>query len=107
MAPAPVSVAFSTKVACPVQERAFGGLTEDTKRRIKKLQIKPPQKPGVRNAPPAGTELEREWGGERHRVLVLRDGFEYRGCKYTNLTAIATKITGTKRSGPLFFGLKG
>ncbi len=56
--------------------------------------------------PAVGTVLEREHGGETHRVTVLRDGFEYRQCKYKSLTKIATHITGTKWSGPRFFGLK-
>ena len=59
-----------------------------------------------KNMPPVGTQFIRHHGGEEHRVMVLKDGFEYRGCKYKSLTAIATKITGTKWSGPKFFGLK-
>jgi hypothetical protein len=39
-------------------------------------------------------------------VKVLESGFEYQGEGYRSLTAIAMAITGTKRSGPLFFGLR-
>ncbi len=42
-----------------------------------------------------------------HEVEVAKDGFEYNGQKWSSLSAIATKITGTKWSGPKFFGLKG
>jgi hypothetical protein len=37
---------------------------------------------------------------------VLNDGLEYQGMKYTNLSVIARMITGTRWSGPVFFGLK-
>jgi hypothetical protein len=33
-------------------------------------------------------------------------GYEYRGVSYRSLSEIARKITGTRWSGPAFFGLK-
>jgi Protein of unknown function (DUF2924) len=39
-------------------------------------------------------------------VLVLDDGFSWRGAHYRSLSAVARTITGTAWSGPLFFGLK-
>lgn len=53
-----------------------------------------------------GVVLLREWNGETHQVRVLEKGFEYRDNHYTNLSAIAREITGTRWSGPVFFGLK-
>ncbi len=53
-----------------------------------------------------GTRLVREWQGQTHHVLVTAQGFDYSGQVYRSLTAIARRITGTARSGPLFFGLK-
>ena len=53
-----------------------------------------------------GTRLSREYDGEPHEVLVVREGFEYRGEIYTSLTKVAKVITGTAWSGPAFFGLK-
>jgi hypothetical protein len=41
-----------------------------------------------------------------HEVLVADEGFEYRGKRYESLSEIARQITGTRWSGPLFFGLK-
>jgi hypothetical protein len=41
-----------------------------------------------------------------HEVTVLDDGFEYESESYRSLTEIAKAITGTKWSGPAFFGLK-
>lgn len=54
----------------------------------------------------AGASLLREWNGETHEVRVLESGFEYRGQRYRSLSAIAREITGTRWSGPAFFGLK-
>ena len=51
--------------------------------------------------------LTRAWDGRRHDVLVKVTGFEYAGHHYENLSQIARAITGTRWSGPLFFGLKG
>jgi len=41
-----------------------------------------------------------------HNVLVLDDGFEWRGKRYGSLTTIAKEITGAHWSGPRFFGLR-
>ena len=53
-----------------------------------------------------GTVLLREWHGTRHQVTVLENGAVYRGKRYRSLSEIAHLITGSKWSGPLFFGLK-
>jgi len=42
-----------------------------------------------------------------HEVEVLDDGYLWRGQRYRSLSAIALAITGTKWSGPRFFGIKG
>jgi len=54
-----------------------------------------------------GTRLIREWQGTVYEVTVLEIGFAWEGRTYPNLSRIATEITGTKWSGPRFFGLKG
>jgi hypothetical protein len=53
-----------------------------------------------------GCSLIREWGGARHEVKVVEDGFSYLGQRFSSLSAVAQHITGAKRSGVLFFGLK-
>ncbi len=53
-----------------------------------------------------GTVLVREWHGNTHRVTALDDGFLYEGQAYASLSEIARAITGTRWSGPRFFGLK-
>lgn len=52
-----------------------------------------------------GTWLSRTWHGEVHQVIVLESGFEYRGERYSSLSQIAKRITGSHWSGPRFFGL--
>jgi Protein of unknown function (DUF2924) len=52
-----------------------------------------------------GTLLTREWGGHPQRVMVLADGFSWNGTTYPSLSKVAFAITGTRWSGPRFFGL--
>jgi len=53
-----------------------------------------------------GTVLVREWDGQLHRVMVLADGFAWKGKVYTSLTKAAFAMTGTRWNGPRFFGLR-
>lgn len=55
----------------------------------------------------SGVRLVREWNRETHHVMVLDGGFEYRGIQYKSLSKIARTITGSRWSGPAFFGLRG
>ncbi len=96
-------------VAWKVQERAYGGLGAATKRRIADL-AKTVERNGdvtrnrVARLKP-GAKLVREWRGETHTVIVLEDGFEWKGTQWRSLSVIARKITGVHWSGPRFFGL--
>ncbi len=57
--------------------------------------------------PLPGSELIRLYQDVEHRVVVEADGqYQYEGSRYASLSAIAREITGTRWSGPLFFGLK-
>jgi hypothetical protein len=53
-----------------------------------------------------GTRLLRQWQGQMHKVVFASEGFDYRSKRYESLSEIARQITGTRWSGPLFFGLK-
>jgi len=97
-------------LAYRLQEQAYGGLKPATRKRLQKLTAELEQS---RKSPLAllprlktGTKLLRQWQGEMHEVLVADEGFEYRGVRYESLSEIARQITGTRWSGPLFFGLK-
>lgn len=52
-----------------------------------------------------GAKLVREWQGETITVLVLEQGFAWRGEHWRSLAQIACVITGSRWSGPRFFGL--
>jgi hypothetical protein len=54
----------------------------------------------------AGTKIIREWRGKVHEVAVTPEGYVYGGEVYKSLSPIAFRITGTKWSGPAFFGTK-
>lgn len=57
--------------------------------------------------PAAGTVLTREYKGVEYRVVATADGqYEFQGRTFASLSMIAREITGTRWSGPLFFGLK-
>ena len=52
-----------------------------------------------------GARLVRAWGGETHEILVVEDGFIWLGKTWASLSVIAREMTGTRWSGPRFFGL--
>ena len=98
-------------IAYRLQEKALGGLKPATVRLLERIAedatarrqaAPPPEK--VRAS--AGTVLIREWHGTQHQVTVLKDGFLYRAKHFHSLSQIARTITGSRWSGPLFFGLK-
>ena len=53
-----------------------------------------------------GARLIRIWKAERHEVLVAESGYLWRGRSWASLSSIAREITGTRRNGPAFFGLR-
>ena len=54
----------------------------------------------------SGTTLLREWGGKTHRVTALNEGFLFCDQRFASLSEIAREITGTRWSGPRFFGVR-
>ena len=93
-----------------IQERAFGGLSIPTRSRLRQiaraLGANPHAAVSVAPSSKPGTRLVREWGNKVHIVEVDEQGFRYDGGRYTSLSEIARLITGTRWSGPVFFGLK-
>jgi len=55
--------------------------------------------------PLPGTILKRKYKGRIVRAMVLEDGFEFEGEVFDSLSAIATKVAGTRWNGYQFFGL--
>jgi hypothetical protein len=96
-------------VAFRLQEQAFGGLKSSTQRLLERMGEARTSNLPVRDASArhatAGTVLIREWRGVSHRVSVLDEGVIYRGQRYQSLSEVAPLITGSRWSGPRFFGL--
>ena len=89
-------------------KRAHPKLAESNERRInaiidngkKALKDRYPQ-------PLPGTVLTRLYRDKEHQVTVTHDRqFQFEGRLYQSLSVIAREITGTRWSGPLFFGLR-
>jgi hypothetical protein len=97
-------------LAYRIQEEEFGGLSKVSYKRIKGLLIRleadSNQSVSRRHTIKSGTRLLRRWKDQIHVVNVEEAGYEYRGARYESLSEIARLITGTRWSGPLFFGLK-
>jgi hypothetical protein len=97
-------------IAYRLQERAYGGLKSSTRRLLARVAeetatVSSPKKPQIRMAQ-SGTILIREWQGSAHRVTVLDDGVSFNGKHYRSLSEVAREITGSRWSGPRFFGLR-
>lgn len=96
-------------VAWKLQERVFGGLSSPNNRQLASLAQSLRTSGDIAKArtvrPKRGATLLREWNGETHQVLVLDAGFQWRGRRWRSLSVIAREITGTRWSGPRFFGL--
>jgi hypothetical protein len=58
-----------------------------------------------RRLPLPGTILKRKYKGRIVRAMVMEDGFEFEGEVFDSLSAIATKVAGTRWNGYQFFGL--
>jgi Protein of unknown function (DUF2924) len=98
-------------IAYRLQERALGGLKPATVRLLERIADDAAARRHVATATAkirvsTGTVLIREWRGTKHQVTVLKDGFVYRAKRFHSLSQIARTITGSRWSGPLFFGLK-
>src|SRR5437588_13053015 len=66
-----------------LQERAYGGLSMATARKLEQAAADPLRRVAASPAPPIslrpGTRLVREWGGVTHMALLHADGIEWHG----------------------------
>jgi hypothetical protein len=101
-------------VAYRIQEDLFGGLKPETIRLLDQLANsagsggdgRAPASRRPRDVLRAGTVLVREWKGKRHHVMASAKGFSWNGREFDSLSEVAHAITGTRWSGPRFFGLR-
>lgn len=99
------------RLAYELQAKVHGDLPPEAHRRLRRVHEAFKANPGFTPVPgfglKPGTMLSRTWHGMLHQVRVTDDGFDYRGERFGSLSEVARRITGTRWSGPLFFGLKG
>ncbi len=86
-----------------LQARSLGGLSRATIRTLDQLgrgeTRTTPARPGMR--------LVREWQGRVHVVTIGEDQvIRWEERSYRSLSEVGRAITGTRWSGPAFFGLK-
>ena len=97
-------------LAYRLQEKTVGGLRPRVQNELRKaaeeVQANPKSKGSSTRQLKPGTYLVREWQGKTHRVTVTDKGFEYDNKTFSSLSHVARDITGTRWSGPLFFGLR-
>ncbi len=91
-------------IAYEIQIRQLGGLTPPEKKALGALAQG--RSNTSQGALKAGTRLYRSWRGVNQEVLVLERGYGWRGKSYASLSEVARAITGTRWSGPRFFGLQ-
>ncbi len=95
-------------LAYRIQEKAQGGLKASTRAYLNQLSLQPNGKDKARQQQriKPGTRLLRQWHGKNHEVAVTEQSYRYGNREYKTLSEIACLITGTRWSGPLFFGLR-
>jgi hypothetical protein len=95
--------------AYALQTRALGGLKPSVRRLLERgdggKDAAVLKRPMSKSPLAVGTRLVRDWHGKTHTVDVVEGGFQYDGREYDSLSRIAREITGTRWSGPRFFGL--
>lgn len=94
-----------------VREQAYGGVPDWVlaqfervlnEHRMPKIEKRVDR---VRSSLSVGTRLVREWNGKTISVEVQEEGYLYGDKRYGSLSEIAREVTGTRWSGPRFFGM--
>jgi DUF2924 family protein len=101
-------------IAYRLQAERLGDLDRDTRRFLDRVaaatrngdEIPALGHRRIRHGLQPGTTLVREWEGKSERVVVLDEGFGWNGTSYRSLSEIAFAMTGSRWSGPRFFGLR-
>lgn len=90
-------------LAYELQAKVLGGLSRAAQQRLDQAADAKTQ---TRSASP-GMRLVREWQDKVHIVTIGENGeVEWNGQVWRSLSEVARAITGTRWSGPAFFGLK-
>lgn len=90
-------------LAWEIQAVSYGGLSRPTTSLLDQFER---GKTRTRETAP-GMRLVREWNGRAHVVEVGEDKvIRWNDREWNSLSEVARAITGTRWSGPAFFGLK-
>lgn len=102
--PAPRASAALLRLAYAyeLQSRAHGDLSSRSRDRLTRAS-----EAAVQAGRPPRQRLVREWKGTLHVVSIESDEtIRWNGKSWNSLSEVARAITGTRWSGPAFFGLK-
>ena len=90
-------------LAYEIQAKTLGGLSRKTKQRLDQVAAAKTETKDVR----PGMRLAREFGGKIHLVTIGDAGeIRWNEREWRSLSVVARAITGTRWSGPAFFGLR-
>lgn len=90
-------------IAWEIQATVHGGLSRQVTQRLDQFEVGK-SKTGILRP---GMRLVREWNGSLHVVTIAEDGaIIWNDRCWPSLSKLAREITGTRWSGPAFFGLK-
>ncbi len=96
-----------------ISERAFGGIPDWVLAEFEGILAehrnpKPARRvDAARRTLSVGTRLVREWNGRTISVDVQGESYIWNDQHYGSLSEIARAVTGTRWSGPRFFGVTG
>ena len=102
-------------IAWKWQAELHGGVSRSAERRLAMLEAAFRQsgapspnghRPSSQGRLLPGSGLIRVWKTERHEVEITETGYLWRSETWASLSSIAREITGSRRNGPAFFGLR-
>ena len=98
---------LARSIAWRLQVKALGGLSPAARRLLSGSgeESSLSRRTSTRVALRPGNRLVRRWRGRTYVVEVSDSGLIYDGEQFGSLSVIASRITGTRWSGPKFFGL--
>lgn len=86
-----------------LQAKVLGGLSRSTQQKLNQLAAAKTRTSTIQ----PGMRLVREWNGTVQVVMIGEDGIiRWNEREWRSLSEVARAITGTRWSGPAFFGLK-
>ena len=91
-------------LAFDLQCKATGKMSASTRDLLRSAEYGPSRSTPV----PTGARLMRSWNGQTYVVETAEDGtIRWNNREWRSLSEVARAITGTRWSGPAFFGLRG